>query len=375
MEIFLIDPRNTTKPYNFCLLSSLREKKFPFKFFGFIPNFWKDKLLIKENNLFLPISRGIFENKHLQLFIANFTQTLEMFQGYLRLKGLLKEDTILHFLWFTSPGIEHYIIPHLKRVKMIHTVHNLLPHRDYPRDLYLFKALYSQMDEIIVHDKKTEKNFYKIFDLSLPITVIPHGNVERFYETFDSTTASESEEFYFKKIGLLKRPIFLFMGPIKKYKGFENLIGSLNILNRKKLSYSVVVKDWIKEKMENLYSLNVSLHYSKLGLVYRNVDAVILPHTKISQSITLFEAGYFGKPVIVSNSGGLEEVVRDGKDGFVFNGSKYEDLADKIEKLIQAGPKELKVMGENFKEHLIKNYSWDKISEKLIKIYERILNC
>lgn len=374
MKTYLIDPRNTTKPYNFCLLSTLKKKKYPFNFFGYIPRDWRGKSPVKENNLFLPLSRGIFENKKTQRFIANFTQTPEIFFGHLRLRGKLDNKTILHFLWFTVPSIEKYIIPHLNNARMLHTAHNLLPHREHPRDLQNLKKIYSYMQKIIVHDNETKNNFYKIFNIPISVTTIPHGNAEIFYKTFDNTTDSESKSFYSQKFPHLKKPIFLFMGPIKKYKGFETIISAINILNKKHPNYTVIVKDKIRKKIKNLYSLVASPPYSKLGLIYRNVDAVILPHENISQSITLFEAGYFKKPVIVSKTGGLKETVRHGTDGFIFEKSSAESLAKNMENLIEASSNQIIKMGENFKDYLIKAYSWDNITEKLIKIYQDFSN-
>ena len=374
MNTYLIDPRNTTKPYNFCLLSTLKKKKYHFNFFGYIPQDWREKSPVKGNNLFLPFSRGIFENKKIQRFIANFTQTFEIFFGHTRMRGKLDNKTILHFLWFTAPSIEKYIVPHLNNARMLHTAHNLLPHREHPRDFQNLKKIYSHMEKILVHDNETKNNFYKIFDIPVSVTALSHGNAEIFYKTFDNTTDSESKNLYHQMFPHLKRPIFLFMGPIKKYKGFETLLSAINILNKKNLNYSVIVKDKVKKEIKNLYPLVAFPSYSKLGLTYRNVDAVILPHTKISQSITLFEAGYFKKAVIVSKAGGLKETVRDGKDGFIFEKGSPLSLAGKMENFIGASSKQLVTMGENFKDHLIKAYSWDNITEKLIKIYQDFSN-
>jgi len=370
MKTLLIDPGNTTKPYNFCLLSTLKNKNYPFRFFGYIPGDWREKSPVKENNLFLPLSRGIFENKKTQQFIANFTQTFEIFFGHTRMRGKLDSKTILHFLWFTAPSIEQHIIPHLSKARILHTAHNLLPHREYPGDFEIFKKIYSYMEKIFVHDNETKNKLKEMFAISTPVIKIPHGNVEIFYKTFDTTTDSESKSFYSKTFPSLKRPLFLFMGPIKKYKGFETLLSAVNLLNKKNLEYSVIIKDKIRKKTKNLYYLNFSPSYSNLGLIYRNVDAVILPHRKVSQSITLFEAGYFKKAVIVSNSGGFPETVRDNKDGFIFEKGNSEALAKKMENLIDINPKQIITMGENFKDHLIKEYSWDNITEKLIKIYQ-----
>jgi len=369
METYIIDPRNTAKPYNFGFLWSLKRKNYPFTFLGYIPKSWRGNSPVKENNPFLPISRGIFENKRIQRFIGNFTQTLEIFFGYLRLRARLKEPSIIHFLWFTSPSIEQHLIPKINHARLLHTAHNLLPHRDKISDFEKFRKLYSCMKYVVVHDKESTTKFKGMFKIKTNVCVIPHGNLENFYNTFDITNRRESEVFYSQMLEKLKRPIFLFIGPVKSYKGFEILLRAAKILNEKGYTYSLVIKDKKHFQMKNIYYLPIEVPYSKLGLIYRNADVVILPHTKISQSVTLFEAGYFEKAVIVSSAGGFKETVRDRLDGFVFNNGVPENLAEKMERLIQSGNEWIS-MGRNFKEILIREYSWDTIVDKWIKLYE-----
>ncbi len=369
METYIIDPRNTARPYNFSLLKALKKYNYPFTFLGYIPEFWGRESPVKENNLFLPISRGMFGNKRIQRPIINFTQTLEILYGHVQLRKKLKEYSVLHFLWFTSPSIEQYLIPKISHARLIHTAHNLLPHRDKSSDFEKFRRLYSYMHCIVVHDEESTTKFKRMFQIKTDVRVIPHGNLEDFYNTFDRTNRRESEVFWSQQNGRLRRPIFLFTGPVKPYKGFDILIKAAQILNEKEYTYSLVIKDKKLIHMKNLYYLPPEVPYSKLGLIYRNADVVILPHTKISQSVTLFEAGYFEKAVIVSSVGGLKETIRDGVDGFIFSNGDPTNLALKMELFIQS-QNEWITMGRNFKANLIREYSWDDIIDEWIKLYQ-----
>lgn len=371
MNTLIIDPRNTTKPYNFCFFWALKKKEFPFKFLGYIPDYWGEKSPVKGDNLFLPISRGISENKKVQKIISNLTQTSEIFIGHYRLRKKLEKFSSLHFLWFTSPTVEQHLIPKITHKRLIHTAHNLLPHRNKASDFEKFRKLYSCMNFVIVHDKESKDKFHKMFQINTNVLVIRHGNLEDFYNVFDITNNDESKLFWTHKLGNLKRPIFLFMGPIKPYKGLDTLIKGAGILNRKGYSYSLVIKDKNPIYMKNIYVFSIKVPYSKLGLIYRNADVIILPHKEISQSVTLFEAGYFEKAVIVSSAGGLKETVRDGVDGFIFKKGDPYSLSLMMEKFIKSTNK-CTIMGRNFKDNLIKKHSWDDIVEEYIKLYQEI---
>jgi len=92
-----------------------------------------------------------------------------------------------------------------------------------------------------------------------------------------------------------------------------------------------------------------------------------------SFGVAVVEAMACGKPVVVSNMGGLPEVVEDGKVGFVVPPRNPEETAKAIEKLVL--DKELRIkMGLAGRERVKKLYEWDKCVEKMINIYKEVLN-
>jgi galacturonosyltransferase len=82
------------------------------------------------------------------------------------------------------------------------------------------------------------------------------------------------------------------------------------------------------------------------------------------------EAGYYSKPVICSNRGGLPEIIVNGKTGFVFDPDLKNDLADKIEKFIKLSSKEKLAMGLNARERVLKVFNVETMVNKIKKIYE-----
>lgn len=74
----------------------------------------------------------------------------------------------------------------------------------------------------------------------------------------------------------------------------------------------------------------------ELEKIYEGLDIVIAP-TQNEEPFGLMacEACMFGIPVIVSNKGGLVEIVEDGINGYTFNANNAHDLAEKIGWLYQ----------------------------------------
>lgn len=109
-------------------------------------------------------------------------------------------------------------------------------------------------------------------------------------------------------------------------------------------------------KYQNMLSISVSVSVSNSE----------------SFGVAIIEASACEKPVVVSNIGGLPEVVEDGVTGIVVPPRNPEKTAEAIEKLVLN--KELrKKMGKAGRERVKKLYDWDKNVEQMISIYERVI--
>jgi glycosyltransferase involved in cell wall biosynthesis len=91
-----------------------------------------------------------------------------------------------------------------------------------------------------------------------------------------------------------------------------------------------------------------------------------------SFGVAVLEAGAAGKPVVVSNIGGLPEVVIPNETGLIVENENAEEAADAIEKLI-LNFELRKLMSFNAKNHVAKNYSWDYSVQKMIGLYEETI--
>jgi len=72
----------------------------------------------------------------------------------------------------------------------------------------------------------------------------------------------------------------------------------------------------------------------ELAEEYRRADVVVLCSEHEGFGMTLVEAQLCGRPVIGTRSGGITDIIEDGKTGVLVNPGKPEELADAIEYLI-----------------------------------------
>ena len=85
------------------------------------------------------------------------------------------------------------------------------------------------------------------------------------------------------------------------------------------------------------------------------------------------EAMSQGKPVIVSNYGGLPEIVSDGKTGFICKPFDSDDLKSCIEKVCSLSDDEYRQMGINAVNSAKADFNPEKYIEKLTGIYEKLI--
>ena len=105
---------------------------------------------------------------------------------------------------------------------------------------------------------------------------------------------------------------------------------------------------------------------------FQKFDISVFPSTLDSESfgVAAVESEACGTPVIVSNVGGLMESTKPGVTSLVAEKMNVDDLAEKINKLVQN--KELREkMGEDSRKFVEENYSLEKNFEDIEKIYFR----
>lgn len=91
----------------------------------------------------------------------------------------------------------------------------------------------------------------------------------------------------------------------------------------------------------------------------------------ISNSILEYMA--FEKPVVATSGGGTNEIVVDNKTGFLINPSNPEELAEKLEILLNDTDLRFR-MGHAGKERVMNEFSIDKMARKYIELYKMVLS-
>ena len=174
----------------------------------------------------------------------------------------------------------------------------------------------------------------------------------------------------------------LFFGRISQYKGLEYLIEAFRMAKKEIQD----IKMTIAGAGDFHFNLNSDLDNSSLTIINRYVTKrelvtliseakfVVCPYTDATQSGVVMTSFALGTPVIATKVGGLIESVTDGVTGLLVPPKDAQALAKAISFLFK-NDKLITQMTRNIEEIYLHGYrSWDSISDRLIPIYENILN-
>jgi len=110
---------------------------------------------------------------------------------------------------------------------------------------------------------------------------------------------------------------------------------------------------WLAKLMELTRRLGIHdnvifthyLTFEDLRSAYTRADLVVLPSRLEGFGLVVVEGWLYKKPAIISSGAGIAELVVEGKNGYLFNPNKPEELARKIINMLSK-PKQAGKMGE-----------------------------
>lgn len=105
-----------------------------------------------------------------------------------------------------------------------------------------------------------------------------------------------------------------------------------------------------------------------VAALFQRSTLVVLPYTEMSGMSGVLNVAYaFGKPVVVSDVGGLDEAVEHGKTGLLVPPRDPQALADAIIQLL-VDPDLKMIMQKNVKRKA-EELSWSSVAKKTMEVY------
>ena len=123
----------------------------------------------------------------------------------------------------------------------------------------------------------------------------------------------------------------------------------------------------VKDKIVYVRSRNDE----ELAEVYAACDVFVFP-AQITWGLAVVEAMAAAKPVIVSRKCGVAEIISQNVNGILIDHARPEELAKQVELLLE-NPKLRKKLGQNAREYVKNNFSWEKYATRIEEIFEKAI--
>jgi glycosyltransferase involved in cell wall biosynthesis len=171
---------------------------------------------------------------------------------------------------------------------------------------------------------------------------------------------------------------FVYFGRLSPEKGILDLIKAmLGIKYVLKIVGTGPSENELKDYVLSNKIPNVTFVGFKKGIELQQIvslsRAVVIPSKWYENcSYSGMEAMSYGKPLIVSNKGGLPEFVDNGKNGFIF--SNQEELKSDLLQMIQLSDSEYKKMSQRSVSRAMTMFNADDYYKKLVSLIKEIKN-
>ena len=210
------------------------------------------------------------------------------------------------------------------KTRMVAMIHNMIPHEPTILDKLFPKYFVKSMDGFVAMAESVVTDIKHFDKDNKPKVVSPHPIYDHYG---DALTKKEAT----MKLGLHgQNDYVLFFGFIRHYKGLDLLLEAFADERLRKFPVKLIIAGEFYENPQPYLELIIRLKLDGLvelrtGFIPDNevrnyfsvADLVAQPYRSATQSGVSQIAYHFEKPMLVTNVGGLSEIIPNGKVGYV----------------------------------------------------------
>jgi len=340
-------------------------------------DFEKDKNVLVHRVHTYNINTNNFIDWVLHLNFALLERAIKIFKEYGTVDIIHAHDWIVAF---TARVLKHsYSIP------LVSTIHAT----EYGRNQGIHNSVNEYISgvewwltyeswKVIVNSWYMKDEVVKIFQLPPDkIRVIPNGvNLEKF-------KGYEKDYDFRRRFAADNEKIVFFVGRLVNEKGAHILLDAIPkvLYHYYDVKFVITGKgpqlDFLRQKAESM-GISSKVYFTgylddeNLHRLFKCVDIAVFPSLYEPFGIVALEGMIANVPVVVSDTGGLDEIVNHGEDGMKSYTGNANSLADCILELL-FNPQKVEEIKAKAMEKVSNVYNWDIISRQTMDVYREIL--
>lgn len=288
----------------------------------------------------------------------------------------LEPDILIIKFWlpFMAPclGKVARMVRRNGKTRVVSILDNIIPHEHRPGDRLFGRYFTRSVDGFVAMSDSVLEDLSQ-FDTVKPRVFCRHP----LYDNFGPRTSREES---LKFLGLdLGQRYMLFFGLIRDYKGLDLLLRAYADSRFRKMNVKLIVAGEFYSGSEKYFELEKELGLegmvvwksdfvpdSEVRYYFGAADIIVQPYKSATQSGVTQIAYHFEKPMLVTDVGGLAEIVPDGKVGYVVNPVESE-IADALVDFFENNRQ------DQFTDGILaekKQYAWSNMTRSVRKAAE-----
>ena len=288
-----------------------------------------------------------------------------------------RPDLVLIKFWlpFMSPcfGTIARIIRRNKHTRIVSILDNVIPHEHRIGDKMFVRYFLRPVDGFVAMSKSV-LNDLRLFTKDKPAEFCPHPLYDHYGQRL-----GRDEALQLLNLDTSCRYV-LFFGFIRTYKGLDLLLDAFaDPWLRQSDVKLIVAGEFYGDSapyLSQIEQLDIAdkvvlctdfIPDSEVNRYFSAADIVAQPYKTATQSGVTQIAFHFEKSMLVTNVGGLAEIVPDGKIGYVVEPDK-EQIANALRKFFEENKR------EEFERNIVEEkqkYSWSRFTEAIAKVFEK----
>ena len=284
-------------------------------------------------------------------------------------------DIVIFTYWmsFFAPcfGKIARVIKRRCNARCIGLIHNMIPHEKSVLDKMFAPYFVKAMDGFVALSQSVLDDVASLDKQGKPKCMVPHPLYDHYGEIMKRHEA-------LKHLDLDPNYRYcLFFGLVRAYKGLDLLINAFADERLRKNDVKLIVagefyddeKPYLEQiKKHNLEDFiiieNQYISDDNVKYYFNVADIVVQPYKSATQSGVTQIAYHFEKPMLVTNVGGLGEIIPDGKVGYVVE-PKPSSIADALVDFFENGRFDAFVEGVRDEKQ---TYQWSNMTAAIKKL-------
>lgn len=248
-------------------------------------------------------------------------------------------------------------------------VHNALPHERHVGDTWLSRFFLRACKGFVVMSDEVADDVRRFRRPSTPIAQIDHPVYERFGDPVPREDAREALDVP------ANAPVLLFFGFVREYKGLHVLLEALPAITEQLPDVQLIIAGEPYDdpdqyhRLIDSHDLGDRLHWheqyipsDEVSTYFSAADLVVQPYVSATQSGVAQIATHFEVPMVVTDVGGLADVVPHEEAGFVVPPEDPLALSSSVVRFFQ----------ENWRDRLVEGVQTRKHRQQPERLFEAL---